>query len=166
MTTIKGVWSIRVNSPVLLLCFLLLAMSGLVAASPPDASGVIPAGATVESVRTLHGKAAVLQFTQQIGIDLTTFQKKTGSSPFDPSSTDISVTATHRHSTSVAQGVFDALHGEVHVLWSDGDTVTYSYTVGCTRVTQTFTWEGGPNGGWVRTGVSYVAIPGCKAPTG
>lgn len=151
--------------PVLLACILLLPI-GWASASPPSA---ISAGTSVQSVSTVHGKTAAFQVALQTGIDTSAFQQQAKSSPFSSTSTDVVVTTTRRFTTSVTQAVNDLLpsnSGSAHTLWSDGDTATYSWTSGCTRFTETFTWEGGATGGWVETGLSMTAVPGCKAPTG
>ena len=153
-------------SPVVLAC-LLLSMAGRALASP-QAPTQIPAGASVESVSTMHGKTAVFQFTLQVGIDTSTFQKRAGSSPFDGASTDVVVTTTRRYSIPTAQALSSQLQteGKAHTLWSDGDTVAYSWTDGCNRYTETFTWEGGASGGWVPTafGVTVLKSAGCISP--
>lgn len=150
---------------VLLACLLLLPI-GWASASPP---GVISAGTAVESVITVHGKTAAFQVALQTGIDTSAFQQQAKSSPFSSTSTDVVVTTTRRFTAPMTQAVNDLLpsnSGSAHTLWGDGDTATYSWTSGCTRFTEIFTWEGGATGGWVETGLSMTAVPGCKAPTG
>jgi hypothetical protein len=147
------------------LACLLLSMAGWASASPQAQTHIIPAGASVESVTTLHGKTAVYQFALQTGIDISTFQKRTGSSPFDGASTNVLVTTTHRYSIPTAQALSGQLQteeGRAHTLWSDGDTDTITWTDGCTRYTETYTWEGGATGGWVLTDFSMTTLKSAK----
>jgi hypothetical protein len=130
---------------------------------PSDSVPVIPAGAVVDSAHTIHGKKAALQLAMQAGISVAALQTRFGTSPFDPNSTDVSVTLTGSQVTSADQAVFDVLHGTVHTNASEGDTQTYTWREGCGVWSETFTFE---DGQWVVTKISWTAVPGCKAPTG
>jgi hypothetical protein len=145
---------------VILAC-LLLPMAGWASTSPQAQTPIIPAGATVESVSTLHGKTAVFQFALQNGINTSAFKRRAGSSPFDGASTNVVATTTHRYSIPTAQALSGQLQteeGRAHTLWNNGDTDVITWTIGCDRYTETYTWEGGATGGWVETGFSMTVL--------
>jgi|SRR6185437_807067 len=147
-----------------LLC-LLLTTTISVSAGTLRAQQTIPAGTLVESVRTLHGQIAITQFVMQAGIGTSMFRNNGSASPFDHTSTNVTLTIDHKRLTSTNQAVSDALHGEDGpLLWSNGDTMTFSYNQGCTHYVDTYTWEGGSGGWWVLTGESRTQInsPQCN----